>query len=415
MTDGTSHVAPGEIIDRAWREKRWPTSLLERARALPIPDTQIERLLSWNVPLERFELEVAWAEKLVNGDMQFRQVTFADADAFRELWANAPEEIGDWDVTAERGANAFAQFELQERPVLNALFDKTAMVACVSFSLRNAIVAGRRLSVRFGQAMRVHKDHRRHGYGNWVRSLPWAIGLNMATEVQYDYIRSRNMLMERWNSTHMPNVDSVPKREDDVPGIPVSVLQYGARATTPHQDIRSARAEDLRACVSLINRTHRGRDLFRPYTPEFLEDCLDPGFQPSGPQAPTPVYSFDDYYVVERSGRIVACAGAWDRGRDIREYWRNRGTNEERAIAVMSMLDVGYDEGESRALASLVEHFISLAHHRGRDYLVAPLERFPDVASLLVGYEPIVDTRYMQWRADDPAITSPIHLDLRYW
>lgn len=66
-------------------------------------------------------------------------------------------------------------------------------------------------------------------------------------------------------------------------------------------------------------------------------------------------------------------------------------------------------------MAALVEHFISLTHALGRDFLLAPLETMPEVADLLLAREPSEDTRYLQWRADTPALTTPAHLDLAYW
>jgi hypothetical protein len=51
----------------------------------------------------------------------------------------------------------------------------------------------------------------------------------------------------------------------------------------------------------------------------------------------------------------------------------------------------------------------------GRDFLVAPLETLPEVAALLTGREPQQETRYLQWRAETPALTTPAHLDLVYW
>ncbi len=403
-------------VERGWRERGWPLGLLAKARDLRISNAQLERLLSWNAPLVRLEEEVRWAEQLTNGTMRFRQVTVADNDAFCELWANAPEEIGEWDVTSERGPNAFAQFELQERPVLNALFDRGVMVACVSFSLRRTLVAGEWIAVRYGQAMRVHRDHRRHGYAHWVRSLPWAVGINRPTQIQYDYIRARNMTMEQWNRKYMPKVESVPVRDDEVPGIPVTVLQYPAQpATGAGEAIRPARPEDIERCVVLINRTHAGRDLFRPYTHEFLTERLAVGFPDTGPHGWKPAYCPDDFYVVERSGAIVACAGLWDRGRDLRERWRHRETGEERVIAVSALLDIGFAEGHEDALAELIEHFIGMTDALGRDYLLAPLETLPNVEALLARNKPVPETRYLQWRGETPSITAPTHLDLVYW
>ncbi len=381
-----------------------------------ISDIQLERLLFWEVPLERIEEEIRWADQLNNGTMRFRQLTVADNDEFCTLWANSPEEIGEWDVTAERGPNGFAQFELQERPVLNGLFDRSVMVACVSFALRHTLVGDERIHVRYGQAMRVHKDHRRHGYAHWVRSLPWAVGINRPTQIQYDYIRSHNMTMAQWNRKYMPKVDTVPVRDDDVPGIPVTVLEYPARAVpSVAERIRPARPEDFERCVALINRTHGGRDLFRPYTAEFLTDRLDVGLPDTGPHGWKPAYCLDDFYVVERGETIMACAGLWDRGRDLRERWRHRETGDERVISVAALLDIGFAEGHERALANLIEQFIGLTHGLGRDYLLAPLATLPKVEMLLTRNEPVSETRYLQWRGKTPTITAPTHLDLVYW
>jgi hypothetical protein len=412
----TTPKAPDDLV-AAFRERGWPTEVIERAVAIGVPTRQLRNMtLVWNAPLERFEQEIGWAERVLDGPIRYRQLTMADNEQFCELWANSHEEIGDWDVTVLRGPNGFAQFELQERPVLNGLFDRVQMVACVSFSLRNTIVGGERLSVRYGQAMRVHKDHRRHGYAHWVRSIPWAVGIARFTQVQYDYLRARNMTMERWNKKFMPNVDSVPKREDEVPGIPVTVLQFPATATGGGSEtIRTATPADIEQCVRLINRTHAGRDLFRPYTAEFLADRLDEGFWGARPPDFVTVYRWDDMRVLERAGEIVACAGLWDRGRDLREHWRHRETGAERTVAATALLDFGHAEGHAEALAALIDHLVGETHALGRDFLLAPLESLPDVAQMLASREPVPETRYLQWRTDTPAITSPTYVDLGYW
>ncbi len=408
--------SPGAMLEEQWQALGLSQGLLARARRLGIADGQLARLLAWNATQERIEEEIDWADRLQNGPMRFRQLTVADDAAFRELWANAPEAIGDWDVTVERGNNAFAQFELQERPVLNGLFDGGTMVACVSFSIRRTVVGGQDIIVHYGQAMRVHHDHRGHRYAHWVRSLPWAIGIGRSTHLQYDYIRSGNMTMESWNRKFMPKVDAVPVRADEVPGVPVTVLQYPARPQGGRRrGVRPARIEDLEASVRLINRTHQGRDLFRPYTLSSLMDRLDAGLT-GGLRSPVRrPYALDDFHVKERDGEIVACAGLWDRGRDLRERWRHRATGDGRVITVAALLDYGFAEGQADELAALVEHFIGMTHGLGHDYLVAPLETLPDVAARLAGHDPVAETRFLQWRAETPALTAPAYLDLIYW
>ena len=45
------------------------------------------------------------------------------------------------------------------------------------------------------------------------------------------------------------------------------------------------------------------------------------------------VYGWSDYRVLEENGRITACAGLWDRGRDVRERWRPKETGNCRFTA----------------------------------------------------------------------------------
>jgi hypothetical protein len=233
--------------------------------------------------------------------------------------------------------------------------------------------------------------------------------------VQYDYLRSYNMTMEAWNRKMMPEVSSVPKREDQVPGIPTTVLQFSAKATAAADGVRTAREDDLARCAELINRTHGGRDLFRPYTREFLRERLNVGLEEIGKPFWTPPYGLADLYVLERGGEIVACAGLWDRGRDMRERWRHRETGEERVVSATALLDFGCAEGHEEALAALVGHLIGVTHALGRDFLLAALETQPRLAELLALHEPEPEVRYLQWRADEPPITAPVHVDLVYW
>src|SRR5207249_3153638 len=143
----------------------------------------------------------------------------------------------------------------------------------------------------------------------------------------------------------MQQVASVPVRDAEVPGIPVVVLQYQARtANGGGQSIRRAREGDLESCIALINRTHAGRDLFRPYSLEFFSDRLSLGYT-SMADMWSPPYTVDDVYLAERSGSIVACAGLWDRGRDLRERWRHRESGDEKVVTSTALLDIGFARG----------------------------------------------------------------------
>jgi hypothetical protein len=283
------------------------------------------------------------------------------------------------------------------------------------------LVAGKKVSVRYGQALRVHKDYRRQGYGDQVRSLAWPIGISRPSHTQYDIMRSTNFAVVNWWKKYVPDFfEGQPERgEGEVPGIPVTVLQYPARPFDGDaRGIRKAKPADVSRCAGLINRTHRGLDIFRPYTPEFLRDALDEhlwGARPHERWTFYPhVYGWEEYYVLEEAGRIVACAGLWDRGRDLRDRWRHTKTGDERVVSVTSVLDFGFEPGNEASMARLIGYLSGETAGLGRDYLVAPLQYLPGVAAALEGYEPEPETRSLRWGIPEPAVTRP-YTDLRYW
>ena len=413
-----------EALARIARERGWPPELTHRVAEMRVP---IAELNSWGwtgLSLEQAAAQLKWYERLTVGDLRGREAAYTDNEAFSDLWADSPEEIGEWEITVERGPDAFAQFKLQENVHLPVLALGSQLIACCGFSRRNVLIAGRRVSVVYGQALRVRRSARRMGYGDQVRRLGGAPSIARPAIGQYDIMRAQNFAVVSWWQKFVPDFwENVPKREGSVPGIPVSVAQFPGQKFSEHDAaIRPARREDLDVCVELINRTHLGTDLFRPYTVDSLENTLDEGFWGG---APTPTgnpsldwwtssYSWRDYFVLEERGRVLACAGLWDRGRDVRERWRRAGGKEERTISSACVLDFGFAEGAEAALARLLRSFIGRAHELGRDNLLVPLDHLPKLAAETESLKPELDTRALRWSIKDPAITRP-YTDLRYW
>ena len=121
---------------------------------------------------EQTAAQLKWYERLTLGDLRGREAAYTDNEAFSDLWADSPEEIGEWDITVERGPDAFAQFKLQENVHLPVLALGTQLIACCGFSRRNVLIAGRRTSVVYGQALRVRR--RRDGWDTATRCGGWA-------------------------------------------------------------------------------------------------------------------------------------------------------------------------------------------------------------------------------------------------
>ena len=406
-------------LEEAARRRGWPEGLLQRAVGLRVPRAVIQRWLTqpWGGP-EYVQRRIDWHDRLTFGTLRGREATRADNEAFADLWANAPEEIGDWEITNERGPNAFAQFRLQENVVLLVIEEAGQLIASCSFAAHKVVCGAKRLTVHYGQALRVRKEYRGQGYGDQVRSLPWSVGAGRPTHGQYDITRSENFAIVDWWKKYAPAFfDNVPERAGAVPGIPVTVLQYPPRPFEGDPSgIRKARPADLGRCVGLINRTQRGLDIIRPYSREFLQDRLDDGFwgDPHPDWSWPAVYGWPDYYVLEEQGRVVACAGLWDRGRDMRDRFRNKVTGEEKVISVTAVLDFGYEAGQEASIARLIAFLIGETHRLRRDYLTIPLDQLPALAERLDEYEPVPETRSLRWGVEQVSIARP-HVDLSYW
>ena len=166
----------------------------------------------------------------------------------------------------------------------------------------------------------------------------------------------------------------------------------------------------------MINRTHGAFDLFAPYTAENLAARLDQGFPGGLPSFYPHVYGWQDFHVLEEKSEIVACAGLWDRGRDMREVWRC--VEETRTIAVTNLLDMGYSARAEDAMTRLIEHLLDKTARLGRTSLVVPLDRLPALASACAPFDPHSERRTFEWTPFIPeaprAVTEP-YTDLRFW
>lgn len=408
-------TAPEELRAEAHR-RGWPDDLLDRALASGFEADRVWGLLHWRSgTAEDMEKQLAWHERLTCGDLQGREVRSSDNEAFCDLWARAPERIGDLEITTLRGPDGFAQFRLQENVNLQVIADGNVLVASVGWARHNALVAGRRVSLRYGQALRVHEDYRRQGFGDAVRSMANAMNVLRPSFAQYDYIRAGNIAVVGWWEKHIPGFfDDTPRQEGRAPGIPVEVTMLPARAGGGGADIRPARREDVPTCVELINGTHGEHDLFRPYSREYLEARLDEGYW--GERVPwyPKVYSWQDFRVVEQRGRIVACGGLWDRGRDQRDRFRHAESGEERIVSDTALLDWGFEAGAEDAMAALLDAFQDRTHSLSRDALLAPLQQTPALARRLEAEKPALETRYLRWGVKDLPVTRP-HTNLVYW
>jgi len=168
-------IEPPAELRAALRARGVSDAVIERALAAGIAVTSLWSWLSWRTLDEAdVERQITWHQRFTTGDLRAREVTEADNAAFCDLWENSPEETGDLDITVLRGPDGFA-VPPAENVHLQVIADGNVIVASCGWSRRNVEIAGRRVSVRYGQALRVHRDYRRQGLGDAVRTISGAM------------------------------------------------------------------------------------------------------------------------------------------------------------------------------------------------------------------------------------------------
>lgn len=406
-------VAAEALIARA-QARGWPAGLAERALAVRTPRAHLEGWLAAPADangLFQIERTIEVFERLAGGPYRARELTARDEEAFEALWADAPEKVGDWEVTVERSPDALAQFRLQPGASISVVEAEGELVACTAWSPANCLVGGKPCSIHYAQGLRVRAGRRREGLGDLVRRFP-SRALQNPTVGQIMYMRIGNAGMAGF-------LEAVKfQAQGERPQKVVGAVHLAARAApAAPRGMRPVAEADLGRCTELINRAHAGLDLFAPLGAESLRSRLDGGVWGEGPPWRRRVYGWPDFLVIEARGRIVACGGLWDRGRDMREVWRSK-EGEVRRVEVAAALDLGCEAGREDVLADLLRHFASRAAALGRQSLIADLEHLPKIVERLADLDPRVESRTLEWSPFLPGLPLTLgdcHLDLRYW
>ena len=409
-----------------------PPELRARAAAIGAPHDLVDRMLAASYPRWKVELALAgepfssldvWVAELVDRErlttgLTVRQATWEDDERLSDLFAQASERLGDWDVYVERSPNPFAQHRLQENAQVKLIVERGVALAASAQAGRSSLVGGQRLSVAWMGGWRVRNGFRRNGFAGMLLSTPGP-ACGVFGMLSYWYVRLDNGTATQWISHAVETTDVERARAFDKLSATVHHLDPSAGRHDPR--VRPIRPDDVGRCVELVNATHAGLDLFRPYTVDALETRLhDLFWGPRPPFVPT-VYGWPDMAVLEERGRIVACAGLWDRGRDVRERWRHRDTGQERTIDTACVLDLGYAPGCEQAAAALVRHHLATTRALGRTTLTAALEFLPGLLDALADTAPRPETRSLETMVYaspelrvDVTLTRP-YTDLAYW
>lgn len=399
----------------------WPPGLVDRVLALRRDRGELEAWLDSGFPTS--EMLDGWADMkamTVGTTLTARIGSWEDDWLLADLCKNAPETVGDWTVVVERSPFPYAQYRLQEHAYVSLVEDHRVGLAMAGHSTRNTYIQGQKTTVHYMSGWRVREGFRGLGLSNVLQNTAGS-GLTPFGQVTYWFVRSGNAA-SAWVERIREDMADRPEGfavDGDTLTATVTCLSDPSRGRRSGR-VRPAGEHDLARCRELINRTNDGLDLFRPYSADYLDQRMsDPAWGRKPPFYPA-VYGLADFRVLEADGEIVACAGLWDRGRDVREVW-SRDDGDGFVADPTAVMDMGFADGHDQAMAELLSHLVAESAELERSGLLVALEWLPDVASAVSDLAPRLETRElhvqpfaMPGHEIDLTITRP-YIDLAYW
>jgi GNAT superfamily N-acetyltransferase len=290
--------------------------------------------------------------------ISIRQATAADNEALLELERSSPLDLGDVELTMDRSPDYFASLSLQEDARV-MVAEKNGRLVGVCAAARHCVpLVGIPRVLLYIEKGRVLPEFRQRRISS---ALIWALMDSWST--RGDSVDSAYWLISADNSTSLTAV----QRGGALPWPKAVHLIDLHTETGPRPDVPAVRLGPDRAqqVVSLLNRTHAGKELFAPYTEERLQARL----------GRTPDYGWQNWWGIEGNDRrLVAVAGLLDLGRWWRMTRRVKASGEETTSSAAAVFDFGYAQGGERQMVELLHHLLGIAASWGRDHLSIHLD-----------------------------------------
>jgi len=293
-----------------------------------------------------------------DGVTEIREATADDNDALIELERQSPLDLGDRTVVFDRSPNFFAHQEMQEHGRVLVAEEEGRLVAVVAGAWQDVMIAG---------------QQRRLLYVHQGRTLPEYRRRHVATDlVIRNFLLAREEDVERpyWlispdNSTSLASIRQIGAENWPVDG---SIDGFDVTARRPPgAEVGALGPDDLPRVLELVNATHRGREMFLPYTAESLQRRLER----------SPDYSWQHWRGYRSRQGLVAVAGMWDFNRSLKIAERSKSGDRVHVSVPAFVLDYGYREGAEEAMVEVFFALMEAAAQAERNELsiALPVER----------------------------------------
>jgi GNAT superfamily N-acetyltransferase len=285
--------------------------------------------------------------------LSIREATAADNEALLELERSSPLDLGDVEVTLDRGPDYFACLALQEDARVMVAEDAGRLVATCAAARHLVPLLGAPRALLYIQKGRTRPQYQRQRISSlliWALTESWQ-RRGIAVDQPYFFVSTDNSNsltavqrsgLHPWpRDLHLVDIDTETDRRAAIPAVRLG-------------------PERIQEVVALLNRTHAGKELFAPYTEERLQARL----------GRTPEYGWQNWWGIEgKDGHLVAVAGLLDLGRWWRTTRRLKASGRETTTSTAAVFDFGYAEGGEQQMAELLPSLLDVTASWKRDHL----------------------------------------------
>jgi GNAT superfamily N-acetyltransferase len=301
--------------------------------------------------------------------VNIREARREDDAALCALEARTPLRLGDRQVFTPH-ETFFETHNLQDRTVVMVAEEDAEIVGVCAGALNRAPLAGEDRLLLYVHHARIAPEHQRKGIGGALSSAIsgyWKEHESSTIASSYWYIAAGNTQSRNF-----------AERSGNKPW-PLSVFLCYVPAAADRGQPRRIGAGPTFDIVRLINRTHTGEELFRPYEHVDFGQRLSRSID----------YGWGDIYGRFEGDRLVAVAGVWKR----------------------TVADFGYEAGDESAMASLLK---DLAAARG-DLTILLDGRSPMFRALHLDKAQQFEILFYAPRIGAPTAPGVLHVDPVYF
>jgi GNAT superfamily N-acetyltransferase len=231
--------------------------------------------------------------------IDIREATKDDNRGLQRVQARCPQGATQ-NLSTVNTPDFFTRAKIFEDNKVYVATRKNRIIGSTACAVHNAIVNGKVAKIGYGFQAFVDPKYRGKGIAG------------MLHEVREDYMRKRGSalgytLVLEQNVASMRYIERQGFRQHRTLVMP-SIMVNQEMDVGSEAKVRPITQDDLDDVASLVNETWQDYELYEPMTAESLASLVKR----------TPVYSFNDIFVLEENNQIMACLGFWDWSRVMR-------------------------------------------------------------------------------------------------